>query len=365
MLSTKKQKPIVGLDLEAGSAAAAEVRLNGSAEVVRHGVVALEPGAFREGEVADAEALGAGLKELFARHKLPRDVRLGLANQKVAVRVLRLPALDESDELEAAIRFQAQEHIPMPLEQAVLDWRVIGRSEGEGGERHVDVVAVAARRDMLASVMEALSAAGLRPAGIDLSAFGMIRALGWPSAHPADPPEAPAGAAEGGARIVGARLYCNLADTTNLAVAHSGACLFTRVSPFGVEAIAQRLAERRELTLEHSRQWLGHVGLDADLASVDGEEEIVAAAREALEEGAAKLADELRMSLDYYGAQEGAVAVEGVVVCGPGAGIPGLVARLERETGHAFSVGTPPALSHLDPAMAARLTLPFGLALER
>jgi type IV pilus assembly protein PilM len=342
--------------------------------MTRYGIVPLEPGVFREGEVADADALGVALKELFSKYKLSRSVRLGVANQRVAVRTLRLPAIDKPEELESAIRFQAQDQIPMPLEQAVLDWEVIGHARGDEGQRFVDVVVVAARRDMLTAMMEALRKAGLRPVGIDLSAFGMIRALaGGTNAAvgagqfvdaPASPQ--PDGAANPGelATHVPAAMYANLGDSTNLAVAQGGACLFTRISPFGVEGIAQKLAERRQLTLDHARQWLIHTGLEKPADEVEGDRETVAAAREVLAEGAAKLADELRLSLEFYAAQEGAVAVERVVTCGPGTTIPGLVDRLQRELGHRFEIGRPAALSNLEEPAAARLTLAYGLALE-
>jgi type IV pilus assembly protein PilM len=382
-----KSKTVVGLDVEAGSIAATEVQVNGSVTVARYGVASLEPGVFREGEVADAEALGDALKELFAKHKLSRNVRLGIANQRVAVRTLRLPAIEKADELETAIRFQAQDHIPMPLDQAVLDWQVAGYSSGPERQRQMDVVAVAARRDMLAAVMDALQRASLRPVGIDHSAFGMIRALqnadhsavgtanyvAAPSGGSYEERIPSEGAADGssastaatGELAAPAKLYCNLGDVTNLAVAQGTTCLFTRISGFGVEGIAQKLAERRQLTLEHARQWLVHVGLESTTDSVDGDAETVAAARGALAEGVGKLADELRLSLEFYAAQEGAVAVEGVVVCGPGTTIPGLVERLQRELGHRFEIGRPRALVHLDDAAAARLTLSYGLALEK
>ena len=393
MLSLTKNKSIVGLDIEVGSVAATELRVNGSVEVVGHGVVPLDPGAVREGEVADPEALAEALKELFSEHKLSRNVRLGIANQRVAVRTLRLPALDD-DELETAIRFQAQDHIPMPLEQAVLDWQVVGHVNGESGQRQVDVVAVAARRDMLTAVMDALRKAGLRPAGIDHSAFGMIRALSGaemtavgaseyvsaPAGAPAyadTPVQAPADAGAHAAVAVAeapttvaaappaaAKLYCNLADVTNLAVAHDGACRFTRISAFGIEGIAQKLAERCQLTLEHSRQWLVHVGLADELDRIDGDPETVAAAREALTEGAGKLADELRVSLEFYGAQEEAIPVEGIVACGPGTIIPGLPEHLQSALGRPFEIGRPRGLAGFDDATAARLTLAYGLARE-
>jgi type IV pilus assembly protein PilM len=379
-----RSKNVVGLDVEAGSVAATEVRANGAVEVVGHGVATLAPGVFRDGEVTDAEALADALKQLFAERKLSRNVRLGIANQRVAVRTLHLPPIEDPAELETAIRFQAQDHIPMPLEQAVLDWEVIGHRALDNGERRIEAVAVAARRDMLASLLDALRGAGLRPIGIDLSAFGMIRALahgdhagigaaGFVTAPAVPYEERIAQAAAGVAPPVSpavppvgapAKLYCNLGDVVNLAVAQGTSCLFTRISPFGVEGIAQRLAERRQLTLEHARQWIAHVGLDAPVESVDGKPEIVAAAREVLSEGAAKLVDELRLSLEFYGAQDDAVAIDGVVAAGPGTMIPGLVDRLQRELGYPFALGRPMALAPLGDQAAARLTVSYGLALE-
>ncbi|MGH2926465.1 MAG: type IV pilus biogenesis protein PilM, partial [Solirubrobacterales bacterium] len=149
LLSNKKPKAVVGLDVEAGSVAAAEISVNGHASVGKFGILPLEAGVFREGEVTDPEALGEALKQLFSKGKLSKNVRIGLASQRVAVRTLRLPEIGDDSELETAIRFQAQEHIPMPLENAVLDWQVVGRSEGDVGERQIEVVVVAARRDML------------------------------------------------------------------------------------------------------------------------------------------------------------------------------------------------------------------------
>ena len=378
MLKTTKNKTLVGLDFEAGSIAAAEVRTNGDSELSGYGIASLPSGVFHEGEVTDQEALADALKEMFSEHKLSRDVRLGVANQRVAVRTMFLPPIESSDELATAIRFQAQDEIPMPLEQAVLDWEVVGHRTAENGERRIEVVVVAARRDMLTSHLETMQKAGLRPVGIDLSAFGMIRALAGETENGVGPAEfvaAPALSYEdriaAGAQTEPvaadsgpARLYCNLGDVLNLAVAQGHSCVFTRASPFGVEGIAQKLAERRSLTLEHSRQWLAHVGLDRPLEEIDGDNEIVPAAREVLVEGASKLADELRLSLQYYGAQDHALAIERIVACGPGTTIPGLVDRLQTELGQPFAIGGPQALSTLNAADRARLAVSFGLALE-
>jgi type IV pilus assembly protein PilM len=161
-----------------------------------------------------------------------------------------------------------------------------------------------------------------------------------------------------------ARLYCNLGDITNLAVAQGAACRFTRVSTFGVEGIAQRLSERRSLDLRHARQWLVHVGLGRPVEEIEGDPQIVAATTEALNEGASLLVEELRRSLDYYAAQEAAQAVESVVFCGPGTAIPGLVDRLQADLAYPALIGAPAPLAGLDPLSRGRLTVSYGLALE-
>src|SRR6476620_4374701 len=336
-----KSRSVVGLEIDAASIAAAEVRLNGGATVTKAVVAPMPAGAFHDGEVTDPEQLAGALREAFSKNDISKDVRLGVGNQRVAFRTIRLPAIESPEEMEAAVRFQAQEEMPMPLDSAVLDFQLIGGSTDPDGTPKVDVALVAARREMIARLLEPVRKAGLRPLSVDLNAFGLIRALaGVQSAHPDPEPQE---AANG--EFVPATLYCNLGDVTNLAVARGSSCLFARISPFGVEKIAERVRERTELTPDHARLWLEHVGLEGPAEEVDGDPAIVAAVRQGLEEGAGMLADELRLSLDYYGAQDGAVPVGPVILSGPASAIPGLPERLQRDLGRDITVRTPPALS--------------------
>ncbi len=359
-LSVKPRRddgPVVGLEIEAGSVAAAEVRDDGA--VVEAGVEALPAAAVKEGEVVEPEAVAEALRALYGQHKLGQRVRLGIGNQRVVVRTLRLPAIDDPAELEAAIRFTAQEQLAMPLEQAVIEHRVVGGVPAGGdAPPQIDVMVVAARRDMIAGSLKPLRDAGLEPVGVDLSAFGMIRALGNVAAA-AIPAEAEAGPATTSV------LYCSVGDVTNLAIAKGRSCLFTRVSPAGLSDVAENLAATTGLSLEHARLWLDHVGLERPPEAIEGDPATVAQARSALEQGATALLDELRLSLDFYGAQEGAVPVERVLLCGPGSAIPGLADQMAPVLALPIETARPAALRSFDAATAARLTLPFGLALER
>jgi type IV pilus assembly protein PilM len=357
LTTTKKPPSIVGLDIETSSVAATEVKANGSNVVSRTAIAPLAPGVVNEGEVLDAGALSSALRNLFSQHKLGKAVRLGIANQRVVVRTLQLPLIEDEDEIETAVRFRAQDQIPMPLDQAVLDHRVISRGTGPEGDKQMEVLAVAARRDMITSLLDALRKAGLQPVGIDLSAFGMIRALDVEAPLPVEGQEG---------QVQQTTLFCHLGDITNLAVARGGQCLFTRVAPFGMESIAQRVAEGQGIPLDDARDALLDVGLEEslDLFEEEGADgEAPRPTREALEEGASKLIDELRLSLDFYSAQEDASAIERVVLCGPGSSIPGLPERIQVGLGLGIEVMTPAALRELDDEDAARLTVSYGLAI--
>ncbi len=171
------QPSIVGLELDAGHLAAAEVTVDGSITLTRGAVAELRPGVMRDGEVADPVGLAEAVKALFAENELPKRVRLGIAHQRIVVRTLDLPVVvDDPKELTAAVREAAPDHIPMPMDEAVLDFQSLGVVNTPTGLRS-RVVVVAVRREMVERAVAALEGAGLEIEGIDLSAFGMVRAL--------------------------------------------------------------------------------------------------------------------------------------------------------------------------------------------
>ena len=291
----------------------------------------LQPGLFHDGEVVDVNGLAEQLKVFFSERKLSRRIRLGVANQRVVVESDRASSIDSEDELDAAVQFKAQEELPRPLDQAVLDHRVLERFSRDGGT-YIRVLVVAVRRESVEQLLAAVRKAGLTPDLIDLSAFAIVRSLYKPADDAAMAmgnemaPQGEQGEALGPAPLPGT-LYCYVGGLTNLAIA-TGSCLFSRVLPNGFESMASTLAERRGLTLDHARQWLRHVGMERELASIEGEPEIVSEAREVMVQAARRLADEVRLSLEYYqGTVPDAHRVERMVVAGPAIAIPDLPRR--------------------------------------
>ncbi len=234
---------IVGLDIQPGHVAAVQAHVNGGVTVKHAAGAPLPADIVREGEVLDEGVLAETLRELFKDGDLDRRVRLGVANQRTVLRTLDLPPVDDRKEIEAAVRFQAQEQVPMPLSNAVLDFHALGIVETPEGPRQ-RVVLVAAQRDMIQRLLAAVRDAGLRPEGIDLSAFALIRSLYRP-----DPEHA------------GRVLYLNVDGLTNMAIAEGTLCRFTRVVGGGIEAMASQLAERRSIPLVEARALIAAVDL--------------------------------------------------------------------------------------------------------
>ncbi len=268
----------------------------------------LPEGLVVDGEVRDKEGLAAALREFVRTTQLARDVWLGVANQQIVVRLIELPPIEDDEEREAAIRFQASEAIAMPLEEAVLDHQVIDKRVDDTGAERMRVVVVAARRTMVEEFVDAVKGAGLRPRGLDLDAFALVRVLTRANGAGTEP-------GRGGARV-----YCHLGGVTNLAIAAGSACLFTRT-------IASAWDEN---------------------GSAD------------------RLADEIRLSIDYYLAQPDSPPVEEVVLSGPGSRDEGLVDDLAAHLALPVAVAEP--LPGLDPDGRAahdpaRFTVAAGLAL--
>ncbi|MBV9212028.1 MAG: pilus assembly protein PilM [Actinobacteria bacterium] len=259
-LTQHANRGTVGLDLDGAYVAAVQASQD---VVTRAASMDLAPGVISDGEVTDVTALTEVLRDFFKASALPKRVRLGISNQQIVVRQLEIPKIDGDKERAAAVRFQAAEAIAMPLDEVVLDHQVVAQVTTPEGAARLRVVVVAARESMIARIVDAVRGAGLRPEGIDLNAFALVRALAVPS----DSTET-------------ARVFCHLGGVTNLAVAVGTTCLFTR--PL-------------------STQW-------------DSEDDNVARA----------LAEEIRLSIDFYMAQPEARWVGEIVLSGPGSRRPGL-----------------------------------------
>jgi type IV pilus assembly protein PilM len=169
----------IGLDIGSSAVRAAEVVVGGvERELVRFAQVGLPPGAVVEGEVRDEIAVTAALKRLWAEGGFSgRSVVLGVSSQRAMVRLVEMPVMD-GKELRSALRYEIGELLPIPVEEAVYDFAVLGpgRPSGDGGET-AQVLVLVGQKDIVRDEIAVTRRAGLRVRAVDASPLALLRAV--------------------------------------------------------------------------------------------------------------------------------------------------------------------------------------------
>ena len=349
---------VVGLDIGTSGVRAAELTLGkAGATLERFGQVALPIGAVRDGEVVDTDAVADAIKQLWAQAKFSsKKVVVGVANQKVVVRQVDLPWLP-AGELKKALAFQVQDYIPMPVEQAILDFHPLEEFTNDAGGRMVRVLLVAAAREMVDSALSAVTKAGLTPQMVDLTSFAVLRSLVTMDATGLDSLQAEALVDVG-------------ANITNIVVHQGGVPRFVRILLMGGSDVTDALAERLGVPQEQAEA----IKQETGMAPVPGTAQSTPAGR-AIETTAGAFVEEVRGSLDYFMAQPGAVRIGRVVVSGGGSRLHGLVERLSAATRlpvqaarpmSTLKLGktglTPDQLAYVEPMVAVPVGLAMGVS---
>lgn len=342
----------IGLDI--GSSAVRAVQLSGGRgghTLDRLGQVMLPPGAVRDGEVVDPDAVVEALRILMSRYKFKgRKVALGVANQQVVVRQVDLPSLPP-DQLRESLPFQVQDYIPIPVDQAQLDFELLEEFTNPDGTQMSRLLLVAAAREMVDGLLDVLRKAKLEPVLLDLDAFALLRALD--------------GGAVPGEGTGGGEMIVNVGSTVTNIVVHSGGTpRFVRILLMGGNSVTESLQNAFGMNWEQAEATKA-----TPQTPGSPEAQMVA-------ERAQRFIEEVRGSLDYYRAQGDSIQVERVVLSGGGALLPGLAERLSDavrlpvDRGHpmqSLQIGKvglgPEQLAEAEPFLAVAVGLAMG-ALE-
>lgn len=302
----------IGLDIGSSAVRVAEVeqRRGGSLRLKRYGEVALPPGAVVDGDVVEPMVVADALRELWGSTGVRgRNVAVGLASQRVTVRPIDLPDLPES-ELAAAVRMQAADQLPMPVDEALLDYVLVERYAVGDDRQNIRVLLVAAEREMVERLLAAVTAAKLRPVLVDLDAFALLRSLAT-STEAGDETE----------------LIVDIgAAVTKIAVHRGGHPLFVRMVRLGGDASTRQLQQVLDLSWEEAEKAkLGASGAMAAGVELDPDDERA----RVLESGVQRAITEVRDSLAFFHSQHDDVAVERVVLSGGASLAPNLADRLQ------------------------------------
>ena len=325
-------KTRIGLDVGSTAVRAAELTEGSPPTVVRAAQVPLPGGAVENGEVREVEAVSEALRELWTRGGFKsRKVWMGVGNQRVVVREIALPTMPEK-ELRQSLGFQVQEFIPMPVDEAVLDYHLIEELEIDGRQM-LRLLLVAAQKVMVDTLVASATNAKLEPMGLDLVPFAMVRAVGA------------TGAGMELERTGGEAVVDVGAHVTNIVVHASGETRFVRILPSGgrdiTVAIARGLSVDDEVAERLKR---GEIVDDVDVTPEQ--------ALQVAMQRATQFVDEIRSSLEFYTAQTQGARIDRLLVSGGGSKLEGFIGILSQripvtvEPGRVFSkVGSQLSLS--------------------
>ena len=336
----------VGLDIGTRTVTVAAVaNKGGRPQVTTYGQAELPEDAVREGEILNPDAVTQVVKQLMKDTGVKgKEVLLGVANQRVVVRQVELPKLPE-DELRQSLPYTVQEFIPMPVEDAELDFYVLDEVTGDSGNELLRVLLVAAQKDMISGHVAVAKAAGLKPVGVDLNPFALLRAL-------ADDSVLNDGAT---------RAYIDVgAGVTSIVVARGDVPLFVRILVLGGNDVTAAVSAAEGAPFADAEVRKRELGMDPDTDT-----------GRAISDRAGQFVDEIRSSLDYFRAQSSAGAVSQVVIAGGGSQLRGLAERLAQVLNVPVELARPfdrvPSTSgESDDVLAARgplVTTAIGLAL--
>lgn len=343
--------PPVGLDIGTSAVRAAQVTSGrGGYSLARFGQVALPPGAVVGGEIADPGAVTEAISQLWSRAKFKnKNVVIGVANQRVVVRQVDLPFIEEK-ELRSSIKFQVADHIPMPVEDAELDYQVLEDFTGESGEHMMRVLLVAAASSMVESFLQVVTDAGLQPAGVDITPFAVARAT------------SPAARGESG--MAGAEAIVDVgAGITNIVVHHNGEPHFVRILLTGGDDATRSLAQDLDVAFDEAE------AVKLDLGRGVGNPE----SKRVMSDRVDALVREVQGSLDYYLSLEDSEPVMSVLLTGGASLTDGFVERLNQNLRTTVQVASPlgqidvgksgltvQQIAHVEPVAAAAVGLAMG-----
>jgi type IV pilus assembly protein PilM len=319
-----RHKQLVGFSVGASQLTAAVVVNNGHPKLVKAASHTLPPELVVGGEVRDSEALANEISAFFNEADLPRkNVRLGIGSSRTGVRVFERPAVDDPRQLANAIRFRAYETLPIPIEEAMLDYHVV-----EDATTPDRVLLAVAYRDLVDRFAATCAAAKIDLVGIDIEAFALLRAVGG------EPLKA-------GERAEAARVAVSIGhDRTTVAVSDGRLCEFTRVLDWGGARVTAAVARALDVEPAEAEKVKRTLNVSAN-ATVDPTDERKTKAVEAARREVNGLARELASSLHFYQDQPDSLGFAEITITGGGAHLQGLAEQLEELIGIHVRVADP------------------------
>lgn len=290
-----------------------------------------QPGIISDSDL-DLEAVAAEIKRLMEEVKAPtREVNIALPESRVFTRVIYdLPFLS-NEELSQAIKYAAEEFVPMPIQDVNLNWQVIYRSPTKGPNSRTVVFVVASPKLLIQKYLKILSAANLKPLAIETELIAVTRAI--VNANPYSP----------------TTLIIQFGTlTTDFAVVSENLILLTRSISTGGTAITRSIAQSFNFELAQAEEYKKVYGVMENqlegklLQSIKPVTDVIIA--------------EAKRVIQAYESQNKQRPIKRVVLTGGGAQMPGLVSYITTILGLEVQEADPWFGLNFDPSLKSKLS---------
>lgn len=346
-----KSKLALGLDIGSSSVKLVQLKeKKGGYALQAFGMSRLPPETIVDGALMNSAAVVQAIQELLAEHKVKaRDAAIGVRGHSVIIKKISLPRMSQ-DELDESIQWEAEQYIPFDVKDVNIDTQILTPAADAAGQ--MDVLLVAAKKDMINDYTSVCAEAGLQAAVVDVDAFAVQNAF-----------ETSYDLAAGETVVL-----INVgASVSNINILAGGTTTFTRDVTLGGNTFTEEIQKQLNISYD-----------EAEALKVGGQGETDAVVPQEVErviQGVAEqLAGEIQRSLDFYAATAADNRIARVYLSGGTARIPALFKLIEQRAGVPVEVLNPfksIEIDHkkFDPMLltqsAASAAVAVGLALRR
>jgi len=310
-----KKNRLVGLDIGSRTLKLAEIIDTKAGSTLKNfSTINIEPGLIEEGSVRDPEAVSGHIRELFKSNKLKdKNVAISIGGYSVIVKKINVQTMTEN-ELHETIHFEAEQYIPFDISEVNLDFQILGESEHNPNQ--MNVLLVAAKKEMISEYINLMKMAKLNPRIIDVDAFALQNIFNFNYSLEEE----------------NVALIDIGASKTSLNILKNNVSEFMRDVSLGCEQINDRIASTVGCTIEETEAI--KLGKETDLISAEDLKDIV-------DSVVTDWCIEIKRALDFFYSTYPEEQIGRIVLSGGGANIKKFIELLAAETSSEVEVINP------------------------
>lgn len=283
----------------------------------------------------DRDGMAEVIKRLLSENKISeRRFKVSISESVVYSRVITLPVLTDA-ELASAIKWEAEQYVPVPLDEVELSWEVVDRPVKRTGGEKMRVYLAAADKKLVNGLVAVFTKIGLEPDQIEPELIPTARAIVLER------------------KLSGATLLCTMgASSTGMGVFENDQLLFVYKSNSGGVALTRAIMAALQLSLAQAEEYKRTYGASNDVL----EGKLLQAMKPVLD----SVVVEMRRTINFYMQTFPGGQISRIVLSGGGALMPGLVSWLSSQVGIEVSIGDPfeglnvqPTMTKLGPVYSA------------